>query len=98
MLSWARNATIYRLERRMMTERQLLDAIGKKAKQKFEDITDTQLKAVADSAIAFAYECGGLNDSAYAEISTRAAVRSGRSKRHIAHKLSRKGVDRELIT
>lgn len=38
MLSWARNSTIYRLERRMMTEKQLSDAIAKKAKQKFEDI------------------------------------------------------------
>ena len=34
MLSWAKNSTIYRLERRMMTEKQLFDAIAKKAKSK----------------------------------------------------------------
>jgi len=97
MLSWARNSTIYRLERQMMTERQLFDAIVRKAKQKFEDITEMQLKAVANSAVTFACEHGGLNDAAYAEVSTRSGVRSGRSKRHIAQKLSQKGVDREVI-
>ncbi|MGO6907795.1 recombination regulator RecX, partial [Rhizobium ruizarguesonis] len=39
MLSWARNSTVYRLERRMMTEKQLFDAITRKAKEKFEDIS-----------------------------------------------------------
>lgn len=98
MLSWARNSTIYRLERQMMTERQLFDAIIRKAKQKFTDVSEVQLKAIADSAVAFAYEQGGLNDTTYAEIRTRSGVRSGRSKRHIAQKLSQKGVDREVIT
>ncbi|MDQ0559365.1 regulatory protein [Rhizobium mesoamericanum] len=98
MLSWARNSTIYRLERQMMTERQLFDAIIRKAKQKFKDISEVQLKAIADSAVAFAYEHAGLNDTSYAEIRTRSGVRSGRSKRHIAQKLSQKGVDRETIT
>ncbi|KWV56176.1 recombinase RecX [Rhizobium altiplani] len=98
MLSWARNSTIYRLERRMMTERQLFDAIIRKTKQKFENITEMQLRAVADSAVAFAHENGGLNDTTYAEVSTRSAVRSGRSKRRIAQTLSQKGVDREIIT
>ncbi|OWW04089.1 recombinase RecX [Rhizobium sp. R72] len=97
MLSWARNSTIYRLERQMLTERQLCDAIVRKAKQKFEGITEGQLKAVADRAVAFAYEHGGLNDRAYAKVSTRSGVRNGRSKRRIAHKLSQKGVDREVI-
>lgn len=98
MLSWARNSTIYRLERGMMTERQLFDAIVRKAKQKFEDITETQLKAVAESAVTFACEHGGLNDATYAEVSTRSGVRRGRSKRRIAQSLSQKGVDREVIT
>ncbi|WP_431323668.1 recombination regulator RecX [Rhizobium sp. YTU87027] len=97
MLSWARNSTIYRLERQMLTERQLSDAIVRKAKQKFEDITEGQLKAVADQAVAFAYDHGGLNDTTYAEVSTRSGVRNGRSKRRIAQKLSQKGVDREVI-
>ncbi|MBB3544847.1 recombination regulator RecX [Rhizobium sp. BK661] len=98
MLSWARNSTIYRLERQMMTERQLFDAIIRKAKQKFTDINEAQLKAIANFAVAFAYEHAGLNDTAYAEIRTRSGVRSGRSKRHIAQKLSQKGVDGEVIT
>jgi regulatory protein len=78
MLSWARNSTIYRLERRMMTEKQLFDAIAKKAKQKFEDISAEQIKALADFAVKFAYELKVLDDVAYAEISTRSAVRSGK--------------------
>ncbi|MBB3319677.1 regulatory protein [Rhizobium sp. BK181] len=98
MLSWARNSTIYRLERQMMTERQLFDAIIRKAKQKFTDISEVQLKAIADFAVAFAYKHAGLNDTVYAEIRTRSGVRSGRSKRHIAQKLSQKGVHRETVT
>jgi len=98
MLSWARNSTIYRLERRMMTERQLYDAIIRKAKHKFENITEMQLRAVAESAVTFAYDNGGLNDISYAEISTRSGVRSGRSKRRIAQTLTQKGVDQEVIT
>ncbi|EJL50678.1 hypothetical protein PMI09_04936 [Rhizobium sp. CF122] len=97
MLSWARNSTIYRLERRMMTERQLFDAIVRKAKHKFEDISEMQLKAVANSAVTFACEHGGLSDATYAEVSARSGVRNGRSKRRIAQKLSQKGVDREVI-
>lgn len=97
MLSWARNSTIYRLERRMMTERQLSDAIARKARQKFESITDAQARVVADAAVKFAYELGGLNDVAYAEISARSGVRNGRSKRLIAQKLSAKGIDRETV-
>ena len=50
MLSWARNSTVYRIERRMHTERQLFDAIARKAREKFEDITDAQVKALADAA------------------------------------------------
>lgn len=97
MLSWARNATIYRLERRMMTEKQLSDAIARKAKQKFEGATDAQVKALADFAVKFAYDLNSLNDVAFAEISTRSAVRSGRSKRAIAQKLSAKGVAKDTV-
>ncbi|MGR9319310.1 recombination regulator RecX [Rhizobium leguminosarum] len=97
MLSWARNSTIYRLERRMMTEKQLFDAIARKAKEKFEDISAAQLKAVADFAVKFAYDNKVLDDSAYAEISTRSAVRGGKSKRAIAHKLAAKGVSSDKV-
>ena len=83
MLSWARNSTIYRLERRMMTEKQLFDAITRKAKEKFEDISAAQLKAVADFAVNFAYDNKAIDDSAYAKISTRSAVRSGKSKQRL---------------
>lgn len=97
MLSWARNSTIYRLERRMMTEKQLFDAIARKAKEKFEDISAAQLKAVADFAVQFAYDNKVLDDSAYAEISTRSAVRGGKSKRAIAQKLAAKGVSSDKV-
>ncbi|MDI7862775.1 recombination regulator RecX [Rhizobiaceae bacterium n13] len=97
MLAWARNSTIYRLDRQMMTERQLFDAISRKARQKFADISDMQLRAVADFAVRFAYDNKGLDDAAYAEISTRSGVRSGRSKRLIARKLSQKGVENSLV-
>ncbi len=97
MLSWARNSTIYRLERRMMTEKQLFDAIAKKARQKFEDINDTQVRALADFAVKFAYELKVLDDVAYAEISTRSAVRSGKSRKAIAFKLASKGIAGETV-
>ncbi|NLS01927.1 recombination regulator RecX [Rhizobium sp. P32RR-XVIII] len=97
MLSWARNSTIYRLERRMMTEKQLFDAITRKAKQKFEDISQAQLKALADSAVKFAYDQQALDDVAYAAVSTRSAVRGGKSKRIIAQKLSLKGVATDIV-
>lgn len=95
MLSWARNSAVYRLERQMMTEKQLFDAITRKARQKFEDISQEQVKAVADFAVKFAYDLNALNDADYAQISTQSAVRSGKSKRAIAQKLSVKGIDRE---
>ncbi|MBY3167480.1 recombination regulator RecX [Rhizobium laguerreae] len=97
MLSWARNSAIYRLERRMMTEKQLFDAISRKAKEKFEGISAAQLKAIADFAVKFAYDNKVLDDSAYAEISTRSAVRGGKSKRAIAQKLAAKGVSSDKV-
>jgi regulatory protein len=97
MLSWARNSTIYRLERRMMTEKQLFDAITRKAKEKFADISAAQLKAVADFAVKFAYDNKAIDDVAYAGISTRSAVRSGKSKRAIAQKLAVKGVSSDKV-
>lgn len=97
MLSWARNSTIYRLERRMMTEKQLFDAITRKAKEKFEDISTAQLKAVADFAVKFAYDNKAIDDGAYAGIATRSAVRSGKSKRAIAQKLAVKGVSTDKV-
>ncbi|ARM10546.1 UNVERIFIED_ORG: SOS response regulatory protein OraA/RecX [Rhizobium esperanzae] len=97
MLSWARNSAIYRLERRMMTEKQLFDAISRKAREKFEDISAGQLKAVADFAVTFACDNKLLDDGAYAEISTRSAVRGGKSKRAIAQKLAAKGVASDKV-
>ncbi|MCA2406095.1 recombination regulator RecX [Rhizobium leguminosarum bv. viciae 248] len=97
MLSWARNSTVYRLERRMMTEKQLFDAITRKAKEKFEGISPAQLKTIADFAVKFAYDNKVLDDSAYAEISTRSAVRGGKSKRAIAQKLASKGVSSDKV-
>ncbi|MEF0941198.1 recombination regulator RecX [Rhizobium sp. BR 362] len=97
MLAWARNSTVYRLERKMMTEKQLFDAIARKAKQKFEGISDAQIKAVADFAVKFAYDQQALNDVAYAEIRTRSAVRSGKSRKAIAYKLASKGIESDTV-
>ena len=97
MFSWARNSAIYRLERRMHTEKQLYDAIARKAREKFEDISEAQVKALADSAVKFAYDNKAIDDTAYAEISTRSALRSGKSKRAIAQKLAVKGVSSDRV-
>ena len=98
MLTWAKNSTIYRLGRQMLTEKQLSDAIRRKAKEKFEGISELQTRACADFAVKFAYELGGLDDKSYAEVATRSSVRGGRSKRAIAQRLAHKGIDRETAT
>jgi regulatory protein len=98
MLSWAKNSTLYRLERQMLTEKQLADAIRRKAKEKFDGISEAQIRACADFAVKFAYDLGALDDTAYAGIATRSGVRSGRSKRAIAQRLAVKGIDRETAS
>jgi regulatory protein len=97
MLTWAKNSTLYRLERQMLTEKQLSDSIRRKAKEKFDGITEAQIGACADFGVKFAYELGALDDTAYAGIATRSGVRSGRSKRAIAQRLAAKGIDRETV-
>lgn len=96
MFAWARNSTIYRLGRRMHTERQLFDAIARKAREKFQSISEAQVKALADSAVNFASENKLLDDKVFAEISSRSGMRSGKSQRAIAQKLTQKGVAKEL--
>lgn len=98
MLAWSKNSTIYRLSRRMMSERELSDAIKRKAKQKFEDISDADLQVLANSALEFGRTLGALNDQNYAETKVRSGVRSGRSKRMIQRKLQEKGVDSETAS
>lgn len=98
MLAWAKNSAIYRLGRQMLTEKQLFDAIRRKAKEKFETISEAQLRACAEFAVRFAYDVGGLDDTAYAGIATRSGVRSGRSRRAIAQRLAAKGIARETAT
>ncbi len=93
MLAWAKNSASYRLSRRMMTEHELATAIRRKARQKFEGISEAQLAAVANAAIAFGRRVGALDDKSYAEVKVRSLVRAGRSKRVIARKLQEKGVD-----
>ncbi|MDO1582936.1 recombination regulator RecX [Rhizobium oryzicola] len=97
MLSWVRNSAAYRLSKQMMTEKQLGDAIARKARQKFEGITDNQLKALSEAAIAFGKDMKALDDTAYAEIRTRSASRAGKSKKAISQKLVQKGVDRQIV-
>lgn len=95
MFSWARNSTIYRLERRMHTEKQLFDAIARKSREKFADITDEQVKALAEAAVKFAHDNRAIDDTAYAGIKSRSAMRSGKSKRAVARTLTQKGIARE---
>ncbi len=97
MLAWSRNSALYRLSRRMMTERELSDAITRKAKQKFEEISEAQVKALSAAAVEFGRTMLALDDTAYAEIRTRSSARSGKSKRAIGRKLIEKGVDREIV-
>lgn len=81
----------------MHTERQLYEAIARKARQKFEDIQELQVKALAEFAVGFAYETGALNDQAFAEISSRSGERNGKSRRFIEQTLVRKGVAKDTI-
>lgn len=97
MLSWAKNSAAYRLAKRMMTERELSDAIKRKARSKFEDISEAQVNALAEAALAFGRSMKALDDQNYAEIRANSAARSGRSKRAIARKLAEKGVDRAIV-
>ncbi len=97
MMAWARNSAAYRLSKRMMTERQLADAIARKARQKFDAITDAQVRALVDLAIAFGRDMKALDDVAYAEIRSLTAARSGKSRKAIAQSLVRKGVEREIV-
>src|SRR5690606_37386114 len=97
MLSWARNSAAYRLSRRMMTERELAEAIKRKAKQKFEGISDEQLAVLAAAAVDYGHLMHALDDRSYAEVKVRTSVRNGKSKRAIAQKLSEKGIDRDTV-
>ncbi len=97
MLAWAKNSAAYRLAKRMMTERELADAIRRKARSKFEDISEAQVNALAEAALSFGRSMKALDDQNYAEIRANSAARSGRSKRAIARKLAEKGVDRAIV-
>lgn len=97
MLAWARNSSLYRLNRRMMTEHELFEALRRKALTKFEGLTDDIARALAAHGVAFCTEHGFLDDRQYAGIKTESAARSGRSRRRIARDLGLKGVARPLI-
>jgi regulatory protein len=98
MLAWARNSAAYRLGKRMHTEKQLSDAIRRKAREKFEGISEEQVAALVGVAVTFGYDNRALDDQAYAEIATRSGEASGRSKRAIAQRLVVKGIDRETAS
>ena len=98
MLSWARNSTLYRLSRRMITEHELATAIRRKAKEKFEGISDAQLQALAAKAIECGRQVGGLDDEAYAASKVRSGVRGGRSRKLIAQSLRQKGVSNDTAS
>lgn len=98
MLSWAKNSAIYRLERQMMSEHQLAQAIAKKARQKFTGISLAQIEALSKFAVEFGYSVKALDDQNFAEITTRSAQRSGKSRRQISERLKTKGIDGEIIS
>jgi len=81
----------------MHTEKQLHDAIARKAREKFEEISPEHIQALADYAVRFAHENGALDDTAFAEMTTRSGMRGGRSRRAIAQKLSQKGIAAETV-
>lgn len=78
-----------------MSEQQLANAIKRKAQTKFEGITPEQVLALAAEAVKIGYDLKALDDEAFAGITTRNAVRNGKSRRMIAQKLSIKGVASE---
>ena len=98
MLSWARNSAAFRLGKRMHTEKQLSDAIARKAREKFEEISEDQVAALSAFAVSFGYDNKALDDVAYADVATRSGQLSGRSKRAISQRLVIKGIDRETAT
>ena len=95
MLKWAKNSALYRVSRQMLSRRQLHDAVLRKAREKFDEISPEDAQTLADTAVAFADTIGALDDDAFAQAKTRSAVRSGKSQRMIASTLSRKGIDKE---
>lgn len=97
MLIWAKNSAIYRLERQMMSEHQLAQAIAKKARQKFVGINAAQIEALSRHAVEFGHLVKALDDENYAEITTRSAVRAGKSRRQISERLKSKGIEAEII-
>lgn len=97
MLSWSKNSAAYRLARRMMSERELADAIKRKARSKFEGITEAQVSALAEFAVAFGRNMKALDDENYAQVRAASARRSGKSTRAVARKLAEKGIERGII-
>ncbi|WP_321380541.1 regulatory protein RecX [Rhizobium sp.] len=98
MLAWARNSAAYRLARRMMSRQELAQAVSRKARQKYEDITPEAVDRLAQEAVRFGETMGAIDDEAYADIKSQSASRSGKSRRAIAQTLARKGIEKELVT
>ncbi|MBB4064086.1 regulatory protein RecX [Gellertiella hungarica] len=97
MFAWAKNSSLYRLNRRMMSEHELFEALRRKALSKFEDVGEEGARKLAEHGVAFCREHGFLDDRHYAEIKAANGARSGRSRRRIARDLGIKGVARPLI-
>lgn len=97
MLAWVKNSAAYRLSRKMMTEHELSTAIARKARQKFEGISEAQIRALSLAAVEFGRQMCALDDQSYAEVRVRSSTAAGKSRRVIARKLAEKGVDREII-
>ncbi|TWD51090.1 regulatory protein [Agrobacterium vitis] len=98
MLAWARNSAAYRLARRMMSRQELMQAVSRKARQKYEDIAPETVEILAQEAVRFGETMGAIDDQAYADVKSQSAARNGKSRRAIAQTLARKGIEKELVT
>ncbi|WP_425348671.1 regulatory protein RecX [Rhizobium oryziradicis] len=98
MLAWARNSAAYRLARRMMSRQELMQAVSRKARQKYEDIAPEVVEILANEAVRFGQTMGAIDDQAYADVKSQSAARNGKSRRAIAQTLARKGIEKELVT
>ena len=97
MTRWVKNSCVYRLNQKMMSEKQLFDALVRKARTKFDDMDAALARKVAQAGIDFCNDNSFLDDNAFAKVKASSGLRSGKSRRRIAMDLNRKGVDPEVI-
>lgn len=96
MIRWVKNSCVYRLNQKMMSEKQLFDALLRKARQKFPDLDELLARQLAQTGIDFCNENRFLDDVTFANAKAASGMRTGKSRRRIAVDLGRKGIDSEV--